>query len=139
MGTKTSLLVAAIFIGLFAGAASAQDVVEAKIPFTFVVRGAEFPAGRYRFTTSQSVLAIRGQDNDASMFVITSPAAGADPNGDDPVLVFDRYEKTYALREIWNSEMRGSSLPTRRHRESAQPVASGTNRILITPNGNETK
>src|SRR2546425_1793964 len=108
MTLTTSSLVAAIFIGVFARTSSAQDLIEAKIPFTFVVASKEFPAGRYRFTTSQTVLAIRGRDNDAAMYAITIPTGGHDPNGDEPVLVFNRYENTYRLREIWNSETRGS-------------------------------
>jgi len=141
MGTilRTSSLAAALFIGLFAGTSAAQDVVVAKIPFSFVVGSAEFPAGRYQFTTSQGVLAIRGQDNDRGMFAITNPADGRDPDGDEPVLVFRHYENTYRLTAIWNSETRGSSLLTHRDRRSAERVASGTEQVLITPSSNEAK
>jgi hypothetical protein len=62
MGTtlKTSSLAAARFVGLLANSASTQDVVEARIPFSFVVGSQEFPAGRYQFTNSHRVLTLRG-------------------------------------------------------------------------------
>ncbi|HWW85040.1 MAG TPA: hypothetical protein VNZ26_15625 [Vicinamibacterales bacterium] len=137
MGTtfKTSLLVTAIFVGLSANSSSAQDVIDARIPFAFMVGSKEFSAGRYQFTTSEKVLTIRGRDNDAGMFTMTNPAGGRDPQGDDPVLVFNRYEKTYRLAEIWNSEDQGSSLVMRHHRKSPWSVASNKDRVLITPIG----
>jgi len=136
---KTSTIAAAVFIGLLAGTSNAQDIVDAKVPFSFVVGSEEFPAGRYEFRISQGVLAIRGQDNGRGMFAITIPAGGRDPNGDEPVLVFNRHENTYRLAEIWNSETRGASLLTRRHRDRMQRVASNTDRVLIGPTANETK
>jgi hypothetical protein len=141
MGTtlKTSLAVAAAFVGLFAGTSSAQDVLNANIPFSFVVGHEEYPAGRYRLTTGHPVLMIRGRDNDTGMVAMTDPAGGRDPKGDEPVLVFDRYEKTYRLTEIWNSETQGASLVTRHHHESEQPVASSTGRVLITASANDAK
>ena len=136
---KTSSLAAAVFIGLSAGASSAQDRVDAKIPFSFVVRSEQFPAGRYEFTTSQGLLAIRGRDNDRGMFVITNPADGRDPIGDEPVLVFSRYENTYRLTDIWNSETRGSSLLSHRDRRSANRATSNTDPIVISLAGNAGK
>ena len=134
---KTSSLAAAVFIGLFAGSSHAQQRLDAKVPFSFVVRNEEFPAGRYEFTTTQGVLAIRGQDNDKGMFVIVNPAGGQDPEGDTPVLVFTRFEKTYRLTEVWNSENRGSSLVRHRDRKSAPRVASNAETVLIAPTANE--
>jgi len=136
---KTSSLAAAVFIGLFAGSSHAQQRLDAKVPFSFVVRNEEFPAGRYEFTTTQGVLAIRGQDNDKGMFVIANPAGGHDPKGDKPVLVFKRFEKTYRLTEVWNSENSGSSLVRHRDRKSAPRVASNAETVLIAPTANEMK
>jgi hypothetical protein len=138
MGTifKTSSLAAALFIGLFAGASNAQDIVDANIPFSFIVGNEEFPAGRYQFTTSQAVLAIRGQDNNRSIFALTNPAGGRDPKGDDPVLVFNQYEKTYRLMEVWNSENQGASLVTHRDHKSAHQAASSRDTALITATTN---
>ena len=107
---KTSSVAAAVFIGLFAGVSNAEDIVQAKIPFSFVVGNEELPAGRYEFRTSQAVLAIRGRDNDRGMFVIVNPPDGRDPKGDEPVLIFSHYENTYRLTDIWNSETREAPL-----------------------------
>jgi hypothetical protein len=137
---KTSLLAAALFVGSFANSSSAQDVINAKIPFSFVVGREEFPAGQYQFTTSQSVLTIRGRDNDAGMYAMVNPADGRDPHGTDPALVFHRYEKTYRLTDIWSSENQGSSLLMRRHRRSEWPLASTKDKIVISPtDANEPK
>jgi len=73
------------------------------------------------------------------MYAIAIPTGGHDPNGDEPVLVFNRYENRYRLREIWNSETRGSSLVTRSHRKSAEPARQITDRVLITASAGETR
>jgi hypothetical protein len=104
---KTSVVLAVGFIGMFAGSARAQEAVVARVPFAFVVRGQEFPAGRYNLTTEQGLLTIRGIDNNAGLFAMTTPAGGADPIGDQPALVFVRYEKTYRLSQIWDSSSEG--------------------------------
>jgi hypothetical protein len=138
MGTifKTSSFAAVAIIGLFAGASNAQDLVDATIPFSFVVGNEEFPSGRYQFTTSQALLEIRGRDNDRGMFALTNPAGGRGPKGDQPVLVFKQYEKTYRLTDIWNSENHGASLVTRRDHKSAHQVASSTDTVVISATTN---
>ena len=141
MGTilKTSSLAAAVLLGLFAGTSHAQDRVNARVPFSFVVGTKEFPAGRYEFTTSQELLTIRGRDNGKGMFTIVNPAGGRGPRGDEPVLIFSRYENTYRLTDIWNSDTRGSSLVTHRDRRSPQRVTSNTDKVVITLAASETK
>ena len=44
---KTSAVLAAAFVGLFVGSASAQERVVANVPFSFFVRGKALPAGHY--------------------------------------------------------------------------------------------
>ncbi|HKC55567.1 MAG TPA: hypothetical protein VKC35_05565 [Vicinamibacterales bacterium] len=133
MGTilKTSTLTAAVFIGLLVGVSNAQDILNARIPFSFVVGSEEFPAGRYEFRTSQAVLTIRGRDNGRGMFAITQPADGLDPKGDQPLLVFSHYENSYRLTNIWNSQTRGSSLVLRRARKSTNRVTSNTDQVVL--------
>jgi hypothetical protein len=133
MGTilKTSTLTAAVFIGLLVGVSNAQDILNARIPFSFVVGSEEFPAGRYEFRTQQAILTIRGRDNGRGMFAITQPADGLDPKGDQPLLVFSHYENTYRLMNIWNSQTRGSSLVLRRARKSTNRVTSNTDQVVL--------
>ena len=50
-------------------------------------------------------------NNSAVAFVLTIPADGGDPAGNDPALVFMKYENTYRLSEIWESSGAGRALP----------------------------
>jgi hypothetical protein len=92
---------------MFAGSARAQEAVVAKVPFAFVVRGQEFPAGRYYLTNEEGLLTVRGLDSREGIFAMTTPAGGTDPIGDQPALVFVRYEKTYRLSQVWDSSSEG--------------------------------
>jgi hypothetical protein len=108
---KKSAVLAAAFVGLFVGSASAQETVVAKVPFPFVVRGEEFPAGRYEIRPNgDGVLSIRGTDNKSAIVVITIPADGRDPLGDQPSLVFTRFENVYRLSQIWEAGTEGRAL-----------------------------
>jgi len=44
---KMSSVLAVAFVGMFVGTAHAQETMVARVPFPFVVRGEEFPAGSY--------------------------------------------------------------------------------------------
>jgi hypothetical protein len=131
MNWKTPAVLAAAFVGLFAGTSRAQEVIDAKVPFAFVVSGETFPAGEYEFSTSQPLLAIRGRDNGAGVFAMTTPAGGRDPHGEDPVLVFTKYDNTYRLSEIWESEREGQTLGPQRDREAGEPEASNAPTVVI--------
>jgi hypothetical protein len=111
---RKSSLFAIALVALFAGSARAQDVLTVKIPFPFVVGRAAFPAGHYEIRNaaeSGSVIEIRGTDNRSAGFALTFAAGGSDPSGDQPVLVFTKYEKDYKLSQIWRSSGEGRELP----------------------------
>ena len=87
-----------------AGRALAQDTLEVKVPFSFLVNGRTLPAGNYTITrdnTASSVYLIRGDKVGA--FVATVPSAGHDPAGNRPSLTFKRHENEYKLSSIWES------------------------------------
>jgi hypothetical protein len=42
--------------------------------------------------------------------VLTTPAGGQDPKGDNPALTFKRGEKTYTLTEIWEPGRQGHTV-----------------------------
>jgi hypothetical protein len=133
---KTSATLAAAFVGLFVGSASAQETLVAKIPFSFVVHGEDFPAGRYNVSDESGVLTIRGLDNGAGMFALTIRADGRDPAGDQPVLVFTHSENEYRLSEIWESSADGFALPERSGvprpgRADVRPAASEARAIVF--------
>ncbi len=106
---------AVVLLGMFAASASAQDTVAARIPFPFVVGTESFPAGHYDIqpaSLGSAVIVIRGMDKQPSAgFALTDPAGGTDPDGDQPVLVFKRWENTYRLAAIWQSTAEGRELP----------------------------
>src|SRR5215208_757477 len=94
--------------------ASTSDVVEANVPFPFVVNGENFPAGKYmieRDYTAPSIVMIRGEKNNhAVALVLTMPDEGRDPAGSRPALTFNRSENHYHLATIWQSDREGSDI-----------------------------
>jgi hypothetical protein len=113
---KSALLAAAILV--FAGGTASAAVVDVKVPFPFVVKGKQFPAGEYslrRDPMDSSVMFIHGEKGiSAGMFVLTTPAAGQDPAGDKPAVTFTRYENQYRLSGIWESQGQGREVSTQR-------------------------
>lgn len=111
------LLGGAMLLGA-AGTAQAQDTVRANVPFAFVVNGQEMPAGHYliqRDDLSPSMLLIRGDErhNHAAAFVLTNRDGGQDAAGSRAALTFQRYENTYRLSSVWDSQDEGFDLVTR--------------------------
>jgi hypothetical protein len=94
--------------------ASTSDVVEANVPFPFVVNGENFPSGKYmieRDYTAPSIVMIRGEKNNhAVALVLTMPDEGRDPAGSRPALTFNRSENQYHLATIWQSDREGSDI-----------------------------
>lgn len=99
------------------GPARAADI-DVKVPFPFVVEGERFPAGTYVLERDQAdpsvVLINDAKGHSATMFVLTTPAAGQDPAGDRPALTFTRHGDQYQLADIWMSRHQGEQLPTGR-------------------------
>jgi hypothetical protein len=111
---KTSLMFAALVLGLSATSARAQEVITVKVPFAFSVGQKQFPAGQYDITLGDPagmVISIKDMDNGLSAFALTNSAGGFDPAGDQPALVFTKSENEYQLSEIWESNMDGRELP----------------------------
>jgi hypothetical protein len=107
----TSVIGALAAVLLMAGTARAQDTLEVKIPFSFMVNGHTLPAGTYtlsRDAMASSVWLIRGDK--AGVFVGTVPAGGHDPAGNRPSLTFVRHENEYKLSSIWESANDGLTL-----------------------------
>jgi hypothetical protein len=107
---KKTAPLAALLVVLGAGSAKAA-VVEAKVPFDFVVRGRTLPAGDYlleRDDNQPSLLFIRGQDGArTNMIVLTEPAGDRDPAGETPVVRFTRRGSEYWLADVWRSRNEG--------------------------------
>jgi hypothetical protein len=107
---KKTAPLAALIVVLGAGSAKAA-VVEAKVPFDFVVRGRTLPAGDYlleRDDNQPSLLFIRGKDGArTNMIVLTEPAGDRDPAGETPVVRFTRRGSEYWLADVWRSRNEG--------------------------------
>ena len=97
--------------------ASSFTVMEARVPFPFVVNGRIFPAGRYtveREDTSSSVVLIKGErGNHAAAYLTTMPNGGHDPAGSQPALTFTRQENEFRLSGIWQSAYEGRDVVSR--------------------------
>jgi hypothetical protein len=117
------IVIAVIAIaGASARVASADELVDAKVPFAFVVNGVRMPAGSYvvrQMEVGSGVLAIVSADGRQFVFTSTIPA-DADRSTSDPKLVFQKFEGQFFLSRI---------VP-----------ASGTEReIILTPSIMETE
>jgi hypothetical protein len=98
---------------MFAGSARAQETLVAKIPFPFVVRGAELPAGQYDIVNVDGVIRIEGTDIRSAAIALATPAGGQDPKGREPSLVFINSDGRYTLSQIWESDTEGLQLAGR--------------------------
>ena len=110
---RNAVLIAGAILVCAGGTARAStwNVVEANVPFSFVVNGQTMPAGKYmvqRDDMASSVLLIRGEGNNhASAFVSTTPDGGHAPAGSQPALTFKRHENQYRLASVWESGSQG--------------------------------
>ena len=113
MLTKTAVLLG--FTSLLAGgSASAATLVDARVPFPFVVHNQVFPAGQYRVEqvgNDPSILVIRGEHGiNLSVISGSTQATGQDPAGNKPSLTFSRGEDGYHLKDVWQSQADGREL-----------------------------
>ena len=107
---KSSSVLAAVFVGLFAGSARAQEEIDVKVPFPFVVHGREFSAGRYAVSHEHGVIEVLGIDKPSVIFTLTVPTNGLDPAGSEPALVFIHHENEYLLSQVWQSKTEGQAI-----------------------------
>jgi alkylation response protein AidB-like acyl-CoA dehydrogenase len=76
-----------------------------------MVRGTTLPAGEYRLENEGNIILIRGEKgNHAGMFVMSTPAGGQDPAGNQPALTFKRDENVYRLTGVWESGSEGEQI-----------------------------
>lgn len=119
---SASAILAAVFVGLFAGAAGAQDLVKATVPFAFEVRGKTLPAGTYEIRNDEGLLFIWSTTTRAVAFVLSHPADGRDPAGANPALVFTASDGAYVLTQVWEPEGDGLAVvPPSTHARHATP------------------
>ena len=92
------LAAAAIVVGS-ASAAQAQDRVDAKVPFAFLVNGEQLPAGTYgvrEMSEGPDVLIIASTDGQKAVSMMTIPSSSSNKEG-DPKLLFDTINNQHVL------------------------------------------
>jgi hypothetical protein len=135
------LMLAAAFALIFTGVASAhshdQQVMQAKIPFTFQAGSTMLPAGEYRIqqalTATETVQQLRNTDSSAAVFVGTY---SVDPGNKhvEPRLIFNCYTNVCFLSEIWTGSGPGRKLvQSRREKELSHLKAENELAVVSVP------
>ena len=70
------------------------------VPFDFMVGNQHMAAGTYEVTTNQSIVLVRGEENDSATFAIAF-SAYAGKTQERATLVFKRYGDRYFLNQVW--------------------------------------
>ena len=134
---KMSAVLAVAFTGMFAGAARAQErvVVNGAVPVRRARRATACRALRRHHRRRRALDPGNGQPR--RMFALTQPADGRDPAGDEPALVFVRYENQNLLSQIWGSETEGLALPERADHSEARPRRCAAQSSIVFTSGVE--
>jgi hypothetical protein len=98
-----AVVVGVVALGLAGSLAWAAGAVSVNIPFSFIVKDKEMPAGQYEIRVEgndESRLAIRSNKGGGTVFAVVLERL-ADTGGKDPRIIFDKTEdgKTY-LSEV---------------------------------------
>jgi hypothetical protein len=102
--TRAPLMALAVagLLGAGVRAASADETIVAKIPFPFVVRGMEMPAGDYTITRDPAnleLIIISRTHGPSLTFVLTNPGDDDGSNA-QPQLEFERVGKVVYLTQV---------------------------------------
>jgi hypothetical protein len=95
-----------------------QSVVQADIPFPFVVTGRTFPAGHYALSLGDQIMRITNS-NKQTAFVLTLDATNLSPRSSGK-LVFHRYDNTYFLAQVMPADSTGKELQSSRSEEKLE-------------------
>lgn len=111
---KRALTILSLLFALAAVPAFAQqEILSAKIPFGFAVKGQALAAGEYEVNrvAATGSWVIRSADRPQGVFFITTPEAYT--ANAQPKLVFHRYGDRYFLAQVWTPSL-SVSLPESR-------------------------
>ena len=122
------VLLALTVLGVTASHAQTQGLINAQVPFDFVVNERTYPAGDYSvlLTSTYSVWILRGTNQTSGFVVTQSPESNSPPA--QSKLLFHCYDnrKVCFLAEVWLSGNRTGRLlqETRHERELARTTTS---------------
>ena len=85
--TKTLILTAAVLI--LGASAYAQEMVLAKIPFSFQIRGVELPAGKYTVAPQLDGAVLRFRNTETGKTVLVMPRNATESKNAIPRIVFN--------------------------------------------------
>jgi hypothetical protein len=101
MKNKPLLAVATMITLALAGAAHAQGIATVKVPFPFVVNGAQLPAGTYEaVTVSNDTNLIQLISSDGRAAAVTLVERGEPTTAKDAAFEFAKYGNVYFLSRI---------------------------------------
>ncbi len=105
MRNAIKILAALGLLAMVAGVAAAAGLtisLKANIPFQFEVAGQTLPAGQYYVERGNhpSAVVFRDAERRPRLSVLTSGLISR-RDGGQAVLVFDRYDNRYFLRQVW--------------------------------------
>ena len=129
------VLLALTVLGVAVSHAQTGSLINAKVPFDFVVNGRTYTSGDYSIlsTSTYNVWILRGT-NRQSGFLVAQSAESNTP-ADRSKLVFHCYNsrKLCFLAEVWFSGNRiGSQLPITRHEKELARAIAATPTIVAT-------
>ena len=127
--TVKTIRILAVGLLSIAGAATARaddDQIVANVPFSFIVNGAQMPAGTYIVKPAsgdQRVVLIESSDGRQAAFSLTVPL-GSNVRAATPELVFEKRETQYFLARLIASDGDEREIPpTHAYREREVAVA----------------
>jgi hypothetical protein len=106
------VLAAAVIAVGSASAAQAQDRVDAKVPFAFLVNGVQLPAGTYEvkdLLEGSGLLTIESTDGQKAVTIMTIPCSSSNEEG-DPTLLFDTINNQHVLAGIKYADGEGRQI-----------------------------
>ena len=115
--------------------AQSEQPIQAKVPFAFRAQNTTLAAGSYQVTYSTSAhrLMIRGLDqNSEGAFATAAPMTGSGPSGESGKLVFQCYEKSCYLAQVWQGRMGGSRGLQLFHPQPERKLALAMRMVTIT-------
>ena len=107
-----------------------ETEINCRVPFEFSVHGKTMRPGLYTVSTQAGALVVRGREDRA--IVLGKPTRSeADTS---TRLVFEKFQDTYLLREVWTGGISGRELPlSRTERDRRSNARNGeVERIVIT-------
>jgi hypothetical protein len=130
--TVKTIRILAVGLLSIAGAATARaddDQIVANVPFSFIVNGAQMPAGTYIVKPAsgdQRVVLIESSDGRQAAFSLTVPL-GSNVRVATPELVFEKRDKQYFLARLIASDGDEREIPPTHAYGEREVAVAGVN------------